>query len=339
MCWARTSALPGSRAFDAIGEVTGTSFAVWAPNARAVRVVGDFNDWDGRGHAMRSLGELRRLGAVRPGRRRRARGTSSRSSARDGHWRQKADPMAFATEVPPRTASVVTESTYEWQDDEWLRRRATTRRRTTGPMSVYEVHLGSWRQGLSYRELADQLVELRQGPGLHPRRVPAGGRAPVRRLLGLPGHRLLRADAPVRHARRLPVPRRPPAPGRHRRDRRLGARALPQGRVGAGPLRRHAAVRARRPAPRRAPRLGHARLQLRPARGAQLPRRQRAVLARGVPRRRPAGRRRRLDALPRLLAQRRRVGAQRVRRPREPRGDRLPAGDQRHRLPARTRAS
>ncbi len=78
---------------------------------------------------------------------------------------------------------------------------------------------------------------------------------------------------------------------------------FPAGRVGAGPVRRHRPVRARRPAPRRAPRLGHARLQLRPHRGPELPRRQRPVLAGGVPRRRPAGRRRRLDALPGLLPQ------------------------------------
>ena len=89
------------------------------------------------------------------------------------------------------------------------------------------------------------------------------------------------------------------------------------------------ALRARRPAPRRAPGLGHARLQLRPQRGPQLPRRQRAVLAARVPRRRPPRRRRRLDALPRLLAQGGRVGAERVRRPRGPRGRRVPQGAQR----------
>ena len=94
------------------------------------------------------------------------------------------------------------------------------------------------------------------------------------------------------------------------------------------------ALRARGPAPRRAPRLGHARLQLRPQRGAQLPGRQRAVLARAVPRRRSAGRRRRLDALPRLLPQGGRVDPERVRRPREPRGDRVPARAQRGRRTA-----
>jgi hypothetical protein len=111
----------------------------------------------------------------------------------------------------------------------------------------------------------------------------------------------------------------------HRRDARLGAGALPPRRVRARALRRDRALRARRSAPRRASRLGHAGVQLRPPRGPQLPDRQRAVLAARVPRRRDPRRRGRLDALPRLLAQGRRVGPQRVRRPRGPRRDRLPA--------------
>ncbi len=93
---------------------------------------------------------------------------------------------------------------------------------------------------------------------IHPRRVHAARRAPVRRVVGLPGHRVLRADQPLRASRRPQVPHRPPAPGRHRRDHGLGARPLPEGRVGARQLRRPAALRALRPAPRRATRLGHA---------------------------------------------------------------------------------
>ena len=84
-------------------------------------------------------------------------------------------------------------------------------------MSAYEVHLGSWRPGLSYAELADQLTEYVVETGLHARRADAGDGAPVRRLVGLPGHRLLRADVPVRRPGRVPLPRRPAAPGRHRR--------------------------------------------------------------------------------------------------------------------------
>jgi 1,4-alpha-glucan branching enzyme len=76
----------------------------------------------------------------------------------DGTWREKSDPMAFATEVPPLNASIVTESTYEWTDDAWLAERAAAGWHER-PMSIYEVHAGSWRQGLSYRELADELVD------------------------------------------------------------------------------------------------------------------------------------------------------------------------------------
>src|SRR5216110_61764 len=76
---------------------------------------------------------------------------------RDGVWRQKADPMASLAETPPANASVVHESAYEWDDDAWLQRRAMAQAYAE-PMSVYEVHLGSWRKGKSYRELADELV-------------------------------------------------------------------------------------------------------------------------------------------------------------------------------------
>ena len=164
---------------------------------------------------------------------------------------------------------------------------------------------------------------LREGHGLHARRAAAGDGASVHRLVGLPGDRLLRADQPLRHAGGLQVPRRRVSPGRHRRDPRLGARPFPEGSARPGALRRHRALRARRSAAGRAPGLGHAGLQLRAPRSALVPAEQRAVLAEGVPPRRPARRRGGVDALSRLLAQGRRVGAERVRRPREPRGDRV----------------
>ncbi|CAM5348977.1 hypothetical protein SVIOM74S_07787 [Streptomyces violarus] len=143
---------------------------------------------------------------------------------------------------------------------------------------------------------------VRQEPGLHARGADAGRRASVRRLLGLSGHRLLRADGPAGHARRLPVPGRRAPPGRHRRADGLGARALPARRLGAGRVRRPAPVRARGSAAGRAPRLGHAGVRLRTQRGAQLPRRERPVLVRGVPHRRAARGRGGVDAVPRLLA-------------------------------------
>jgi 1,4-alpha-glucan branching enzyme len=139
-----------------MGPVRGTSFAVWAPNARTIRLIGDFNQWDGSVHPMRSLGssgvwELF-IPDVAEGNRYKFEILGS-----DGSRRAKADPMARATEKPPATASVVTSAEHEWLDEEWMTARAATNPHT-GPMSVYEVHLGSWRQGSSYRDLAEHLV-------------------------------------------------------------------------------------------------------------------------------------------------------------------------------------
>ncbi len=139
------------------GPVTGTSFAVWAPSARGVRVIGEFNGWDGRSHPMRSLGNSGVWELFLPDVGAGARYKFQVLGA-DSVWRDKADPMARQAEVPPLTASVVAESTYTWGDGEWLERRAATPAHAA-PMSCYEVHLGSWRQGLSYRQLAEQLVE------------------------------------------------------------------------------------------------------------------------------------------------------------------------------------
>ncbi|HEV2782090.1 MAG TPA: 1,4-alpha-glucan branching protein GlgB [Actinophytocola sp.] len=146
------------RSYETVsGVVTGTSFAVWAPNALGVRVAGDFDGWDGRANPMRSLGssgvwELF-IPGLPPGTR-----YKFRIHGPDGRWHEKADPLAFATEVPPATASVVSISDYTWGDDAWLAKRRATDW-TAAPMSVYEVHLGSWRPGLGYRELADQLAD------------------------------------------------------------------------------------------------------------------------------------------------------------------------------------
>jgi 1,4-alpha-glucan branching enzyme len=146
----------GSHVRRYAGGVVGTSFAVWAPNARGVRIVGDFNFWDGKAHLMRSLGSsgvwelfIPDVGA----------GTHYKFEVlgADSVWRQKADPLARRTEVPPATASVVTESEHTWSDADWLDRRAGTGWHEA-PVSIYEVHLGSWRQGLSYDQLAEELV-------------------------------------------------------------------------------------------------------------------------------------------------------------------------------------
>jgi 1,4-alpha-glucan branching enzyme len=137
--------------------VEGVSFAVWAPTARGVRVIGDFNGWDGRANPMRSLGSSGVWEVFIPdvpvGTR-----YKFRILGTDGAWHEKADPMAFATEKPPATASVVTRSGHVWGDDDWAATRAATNW-ANAPMSVYEVHLGSWRTGLGYRELADELAD------------------------------------------------------------------------------------------------------------------------------------------------------------------------------------
>jgi 1,4-alpha-glucan branching enzyme len=138
-------------------DVQGTAFAVWAPNARGIRVVGDFNHWDGTAYPMRSLGRSGVWELFVPG-----LGPGERYKYQilgaDGMWRDKADPMARRTEVPPMTASVIDKSGHTWQDDEWMASRRE-KQPLAGPMSVYEVHLGSWRPGLTYVELADQLSE------------------------------------------------------------------------------------------------------------------------------------------------------------------------------------
>jgi 1,4-alpha-glucan branching enzyme len=151
--------------FDSIaGPVTGVSFAVWAPNAQGIRVVGDFNHWDGRAHPMRSLGSTGVWELFVPGI---GDGTLYKYEilGRDGVRRQKADPMAQATEVPPQTASKVFTSQYTWGDADWLAHRESTDV-LNGPMSVYEVHLASWRPWLtSFRAIADELASYCQDLG------------------------------------------------------------------------------------------------------------------------------------------------------------------------------
>jgi len=139
------------------GEVIGTSFAVWAPNARGVRVKGDFDYWSGRAFPMRSMGGSGVWELFVPG-----VGDGAKYKfqilGKDDVWREKADPMAYATEVPPATASMVFTSHHEWHDEAWLTHRAETAWHAA-PMSIYEVHLGSWKHGLSYRDLAGELVD------------------------------------------------------------------------------------------------------------------------------------------------------------------------------------
>ena len=137
--------------------VEGTRFVVWAPHAREVRVVGDVNGWNGEAHAMRrrsddGVWELFVPGATA------GQVYKYELLTASGAWVMRADPMARATEVPPATGSVIERSDYLWSDAEWMTRRAA-RDPHAGPMSVYELHLGSWRPGLGYREAAEELIE------------------------------------------------------------------------------------------------------------------------------------------------------------------------------------
>ncbi|PMC45653.1 1,4-alpha-glucan branching enzyme [Peptoniphilus lacrimalis] len=147
-----------------VKKVTGTSFTVWAPNARAVRVVGNFNYWNGRRHAMRSLGSSGIWELFIPG-----VGAGEvykfEIMTQAGNWIMKADPMERSHEVPPNTGSVVVDSDFKWHDNEWLEHRAKTNAHD-GPVSIYEVQANSWNRDYdNYRELADHLVDYVQQEG------------------------------------------------------------------------------------------------------------------------------------------------------------------------------
>jgi 1,4-alpha-glucan branching enzyme len=144
--------------------VLGTAFAVWAPSARSVAVVGDFNAWDGRLHPMRSLGASGVWEIFIPGAAEGAR-YKFEIRAQSGELRMKADPMAFEAELPPETSSVINSSDFAWTDDAWMTARRTGEPPLHSPMSVYEVHMGSWRlnplednRSLTYAEMAHELA-------------------------------------------------------------------------------------------------------------------------------------------------------------------------------------
>ena len=144
--------------------VTGCRFAVWAPNASRVSVVGDFNDWDGRRHAMRFHPGVGVWEIFIPGV---AAGRSYKYELLDAQGNLlplKSDPLARFCEAPPGNASLVCQSKYRWNDSDWLSRRSPEPE-LDKPISIYEVHLGSWRRNpdeenrsLTYRELADELI-------------------------------------------------------------------------------------------------------------------------------------------------------------------------------------
>jgi len=143
--------------------VAGTNFAVWAPNARRVSVIGDFNNWDGRVHPMRrrensGIWELF-IPLVAAG----DKYKYEIKSEQMGYMAEKIDPYGFYAERRPNTASIVADLSYEWEDAEWMEAR-TQQDPLEKPMSIYEVHLGSWQrkndnEWLTYHDLADRLVQ------------------------------------------------------------------------------------------------------------------------------------------------------------------------------------
>jgi 1,4-alpha-glucan branching enzyme len=155
-----------------IGSVAGVHFAVWAPNAQRVSVIGDFNRWDGRMHAMRRLVPSGVWEIFIPGL---ADGACYKYEVRtaDGQLVNKSDPYAQRFEVPPNTASIVwTPPRYSWEDEAWMKARFEGGGWHDRPMAIYEVHLESWRRHpqdhhryLTYRELADTLVPYAGGMG------------------------------------------------------------------------------------------------------------------------------------------------------------------------------
>ena len=154
-CWRRLGAHVVTVTDDERGEIRGTRFAVWAPNARAVRVHADFNGWTGDAMSLVPGSGVWALFVEGVG-----EGTLYKYNVlgADDVWLEKVDPMAQFAERAPANSSIVYESRYTWGDDAWMARRAAQVPQES-PVSIYEVHLGSWRQGRTYLDLADELVE------------------------------------------------------------------------------------------------------------------------------------------------------------------------------------
>jgi 1,4-alpha-glucan branching enzyme len=159
--WEKLGAHPAE-----VGGERGTWFAVWAPNARDVSVVGDFNGWEAGAHPLGSLGDSGIWEGFIPGVDNGALYKYAIASDVNGHRENKADPYAFACEIRPQSASMVWDlSGYKWGDQDWLAQRGC-RHAVDAPVAIYEVHLGSWMRNpeegnrwLTYRELAPKLTE------------------------------------------------------------------------------------------------------------------------------------------------------------------------------------
>ncbi len=293
----------GAHCLEADG-IPGVRFAVWAPNASRVSVIGDFNGWDPEAHVDEQSDARRRgMGGLDPGAWARRAVQVPRGRARwavpgrQGRplWLRRRDPAVDRIEGGPARWLCLGRRRL----DGGPRRRPAARRADVHIRGAPGLVAPRPRRGQPLAQLPGAgrtAGRLRPRHGVHPRRAAAGDRAPVRRLVGLPDRGLLRPHQPVRRAAGVHAPGGHPAPAGHRRHPRLGAGPLPHRRARPGLFRRHPPVRARRPATRGPPRLGYADFQLRPPRGPQLSHQQRAVLAGALPHRRAAGGRGGLDA-------------------------------------------
>jgi 1,4-alpha-glucan branching enzyme len=150
---------------QSVDGTEGTFFAVWAPNARQVSIIGDFNGWNRTAHQLRPRGQSGIWEGFIPGIGKRTLYKFYIASHQRGYKVEKADPLALYSEIPPKTASVVWDLDYSWDDQEWMKNRRQ-KNAMDAPISIYEMHLGSWRRvpeegnrSMTYRELAPQLAE------------------------------------------------------------------------------------------------------------------------------------------------------------------------------------
>ena len=321
-----------------IGGIKGVRFAVWAPNARRVSVVGDFNTWDGRRHPMRLRGEagvwelfVPRIG---PG----ALYKYELLGPNGALLAQKADPVARESEASPGTASIVASNEpFVWTDGAWITDRAK-RQNLDGPMSFYEVHAGSWLRiveedfrSLTWTEMAERLVPYLVEMGFtHLEFLPI-----AEYPLGTRGATSRSACSlrPAATAGRRNLPRWSIAViRRESASSSIGCRPIFHRHLGPCPLRRHGAVRTRGSARGLSQGLEHLYLQSGSRRGERVPHRQRPRMDRALSRRWVKGRRCRLHALPRLQPPIWRVGPEPLRGEGKSRVNRvLQAPEQRHR--------
>ncbi len=236
---------------ETVEGVPGARFAVWAPNAVQVSVIGDFNGWNGQAHPLSNkYHEVGIWEGFIPGLRRGER-YKYLITPRHGQPMEKGDPYAFHWEVPPRSASVVWDLEYEWGDREWMENqpRANALDRPVlglrGAPGLLATGAGGGCPSPHLPRAGAPAGRLCPRDGLHPCRVHAGDGASLLWFLGLPGAGLFRPLQPVRHPPGLHVPDRLPSPAGDRGAAGLGALALSPRPARAGAFRWHLPVRAR----------------------------------------------------------------------------------------------